>query len=295
MTRYVPQWLQQGVYAAGVDRRLIGALWPSPASAGCAVTASSGMALNVAAGQVAVPTGNATGSALCSSDAVEVVTLAAAPTSPNNRIDLVVCQARGNDLDGGSNNDFIFTSVTGTAATTPAAPAVPANAVALAQISVAGNTAAIVAGNITDLRGAGLAVPASRFSSWTRAVGVPATNAEFGVFWVPVGNAPGAGLADSWLSVSGDGITVTFQRRVIAAVTCNASGFTQNPSWLYAQPQSDPYKQFFWDTLNSYGGVLTVGFGFTWLYQAGDTLAVKTHGGSTGTVNIATGLAMTQV
>jgi hypothetical protein len=152
MTRYTPQWLQQGVYAAGVDRRLIGALWPSSASVGAAVTVASGMGVNVAAGQIAVPAGNGTGSVLCSSDAVEVVTLASAPTSPNNRIDLVICQARGNDLDAGSNNDFIFTTVTGTPATTPTVPAVPANAAAIAQVYVPGNSAAIVAGNITDVR-----------------------------------------------------------------------------------------------------------------------------------------------
>ena len=29
MTRYTPQWFQAGSYAASVDRRLIGALWPS--------------------------------------------------------------------------------------------------------------------------------------------------------------------------------------------------------------------------------------------------------------------------
>ena len=43
------------------------------------------MTVNVAAGQVAVPTQNNTGSTLCTSDAVEVVTLAAAPASGTNR------------------------------------------------------------------------------------------------------------------------------------------------------------------------------------------------------------------
>lgn len=149
MTRYTPQWLQAGSYAAGVDRRLIGALWPSAAVSGCAVTFASAMTVNIAAGQVAVPTSNGTGSLLCSSDAVEQVTLAAAPGSGTNRIDLVVCQARGNDVDGGSNNDFLFAAVTGTPAASPAAPAVPANAVALARILVPGGSAAITPANIT--------------------------------------------------------------------------------------------------------------------------------------------------
>lgn len=157
MTRYTPLWEQQGSYAASVDRRLIGSIWPSAASVGCAVTVSSGMTVNVAAGQVSVPTGNNTGSVLCASDAVEPVTLAAAPGSGTNRYDLVICQARGNDLDGGSNNDFIFTTVTGTAAASPTVPATPANAVALAQIYVPGGSASVTAGNISDVRPAGLA------------------------------------------------------------------------------------------------------------------------------------------
>jgi hypothetical protein len=160
MTRFTPQWLQSGLYAASVDRRLIGALWPTPASTGCAVTAASGMTVNIAPGQVAVPSANSTGSLLCSSDAVEQVTLAAAPGSGSNRYDLVTCQARGNDLDGGANNDFIFTTVTGVAASSPAIPATPNNAVALAQIYVPGGSASVTAGNITDRRPGALAVPA---------------------------------------------------------------------------------------------------------------------------------------
>jgi hypothetical protein len=144
--------LQAGTYSASVDRRLLGALWPAAAVSGCAVTVASGMTVNIAAGIVAVPTGNSTGSMLCTTDAVEQVTLAAAPASGSNRYDLVVCQARGNDVDGGANNDFIFANVTGTAAASPTVPAVPANAVALAQIYVPGASASVTAGNITDTR-----------------------------------------------------------------------------------------------------------------------------------------------
>jgi len=142
-----------------MDRDLIGALWPNPASTGLAVTAGSGMTVNIAAGRVAIPTGNQTGAALCTSDATEQVTLSAAPPSGTNRIDLVVAMVRATDIDGGANNDWILTTVTGAGAASPTAPAVPANCVALAQIYVTGGTAAIVAGNITDRRPSGLAVP----------------------------------------------------------------------------------------------------------------------------------------
>jgi hypothetical protein len=157
LARYTPQWLQAGSYSAVADRRLIGALYPGPASSGCAVTASSGMTVNVAAGTIAVPSQNNTGSTLCTSDAVEPVSLAAAPGSGSNRYDLVVCQPRSNDLDGGANNDFVFAAVTGVAAASPTVPATPAGQVALAQIYVPGGSAAVSAGNIVDVRPGGLA------------------------------------------------------------------------------------------------------------------------------------------
>ncbi|HEY2300330.1 MAG TPA: hypothetical protein VGH66_00475 [Acidimicrobiales bacterium] len=169
MTRYTPQWLQAGSYAGSQDRRLISALWPGPAVNGCQVIAGTGMTVNVGAGQAAVPTQNSTGSTLCVSDNVEQVTLAAAPASGNNRYDLIICQPRGNDLDGGSNNDFIFTSVTGTAAASPTVPPTPPGALVLAQIYVAGGSASVVAGNITDVRPFGLPVTGmTRLISATR-------------------------------------------------------------------------------------------------------------------------------
>jgi hypothetical protein len=161
VTRYTPLWEQAGSYAAGTDRHLISAIWPTAAIAGCAVTAPGGtMTLNVAPGAVAVPTQNNTGSTLCVSDAVENVVIGAA--SAQARIDLIACQPRGNDLDGGSNNDFIFTVIAGTPGASPTPPATPAGAVALAQVAVAANAVAIAAGNLTDVRpSAPLAPPAS--------------------------------------------------------------------------------------------------------------------------------------
>ena len=158
MTRYVPQWLQAGSYAALQDRRLLGALWPTAASSGCAVTPATAMTLNIAAGVVAVPTQNGTGTTLCYSDATEQVTLVTAPGA-NSRIDLVICRPRGTDLDGGANNDFVFDTVTGTVAGSPAVPATPAGTAVLAQILVGTGVATITAGNITDVRPGALAVP----------------------------------------------------------------------------------------------------------------------------------------
>src|SRR5215472_1181854 len=160
MTRYQPQYIQAGSYAASQDRRTFQNLFGGPASVGCAVTPSAAMTLNIAPGQACVPSPNNTGSSLCTSDAVEQVVIGTAPAT-NSRIDLVVAQARGADLDGGANNDFVFAVVAGTVAASPVAPAVPAGTVALAQVAVGTNVASITAGNITDVRphGIGLEVP----------------------------------------------------------------------------------------------------------------------------------------
>jgi hypothetical protein len=173
VTRYAPQWIQAGNYAASADRRLIGALWPAPASAGCAVTpAGAGMDLHIAPGQVAVPTANNTGTVLCSSDAVETIPTGAggilpAPPAGTDRVDLIVCQPRSLDLDGtSSQEDFIFAVVTGVQGAPPGArPATPAGTVALAAVHVAGGTASLTAANVTDLRPGGLAVEAQAVQS----------------------------------------------------------------------------------------------------------------------------------
>jgi hypothetical protein len=116
------------------------------------------MTVNVAPGQIAVPTLNNTGSSLCTSDAVEQVTLTAAPPSGQNRIDLIICRPRAADIDGSSNNDFIFDQVAGTPGTTATVPATPAGTVTLAQIAIAGGVAAITNANITDVRPFALAI-----------------------------------------------------------------------------------------------------------------------------------------
>jgi hypothetical protein len=152
VTRYAPQWIQAAAYPAGVDRRLLGALWPTVAVTGMAVTPASAMTVNIAPGQAAIPAANGTGSVLCSSDAVEQVTLGAAPASGQNRYDLVVAQSRGQDLDGGANNDWLFTAVAGSASASPSPPAVPAGAVAVAQVYVPGASVTVTAPNILDVR-----------------------------------------------------------------------------------------------------------------------------------------------
>jgi hypothetical protein len=176
MARYV-QWLQQSSYAASVDRRLMGALWPAGAVSGCAVSPASGMTVNIATGQIAVPTQNGTGATLCTSDAVEQVTLTAAPGAGLNRYDWIICQPRGNDLDGGANNDFIFDKVTGTPAASPVAPPIPAGAFPIAIILVPALSASITTANTIDWRRGVLGIAttvkarAYRNAAWTTGSG----------------------------------------------------------------------------------------------------------------------------
>lgn len=149
MARLGPLWQQAGSYPATVDRRLLGALWPTGGVTGMAVTAAgASMNLNIAIGAAAVPDATVTGAAyLCPSDAVESVTLAAAPPSGQDRIDVVTVQPRE-----GANNDWIVNVVQGTPAASPVAPTVPAGQLALAQVRVTGGSASVSQAQITDLR-----------------------------------------------------------------------------------------------------------------------------------------------
>jgi hypothetical protein len=186
MTRFTPLWEQAGDYAASVDRRLLGALWATPASSGAAVTPGTGMTVNIAPGSVAVHTLNNTGSVLCVSDAVETVTLDPAPPTGNSRYDLIICHPRAADIDGGSDNDFIFDNVSGVAGTSPAIPATPAGTVALARILVAGGSASIPSANITDIRPGGLGGrPRGKLAEQKQTANSPGTTTNVDWFTAP--------------------------------------------------------------------------------------------------------------
>ena len=160
MTRFAPLWQQAGSYSATLDRALLLALWPSGGAIGNTPTLSATtMQVTTGPGTCVVPLQAGQGAALCRWDANEVVTLSAAPSAGNSRIDLIVVQVRDNALDSGGNNDFIVTNVTGTAATTGSqvAPAVPSNAYALGQVLVPGGVANLSTATFTDRRSSPLA------------------------------------------------------------------------------------------------------------------------------------------
>jgi hypothetical protein len=117
------------------------------------------MDVSVAPGSVAVPLATGQGSALCTWDAPEVVTIAAAPGAGQVRRDRIVVQVRDPDLDGGADNDFVVAAVAGVpdVPATVTNPDVPPNAYALVTVEVKGGDANLNNAALWDERGGGLA------------------------------------------------------------------------------------------------------------------------------------------
>jgi hypothetical protein len=116
--------------------------------------AGTNMSVDVAAGAVAVPGTDAVGQGtyLCTNTAVVNVTIGAAPSAGNTRLDLIVAEVRDGDVNAGPNNDWLISVVAGTPASTPTEPAVPDSCVQLARVTVASGTAAITNAMILDRR-----------------------------------------------------------------------------------------------------------------------------------------------
>lgn len=114
--------------------------------------AGANMSVDVGAGACWVLGDDATTQPLyrCYNDAtVNLVVTAADPTNP--RIDRVIAEVRDATFSGAF-SDWRLRVVAGTPAGSPAAPAVPNNAISLATVAVAAAAASIVTANITDAR-----------------------------------------------------------------------------------------------------------------------------------------------
>jgi hypothetical protein len=152
-----PSWLQAGTYSAVSDRLTAQALWASTGVIGTssmAVTQNSpaGMSVRVALGWAAIVGDIQANQGVYTvyNDATAVATITAAdPTNP--RIDKVCVTVR-DAYYSGANNDVIINVVAGTPASSPTAPATPANSIALATVAVAANASTITTANITDVR-----------------------------------------------------------------------------------------------------------------------------------------------
>lgn len=103
---------------------------------------SSPAAMNVVVDAGTIDYINPTGQQFITEVTQQTVTIGAAPSSPNNRIDLVV-------VDAGTG---VASAIAGTPAGSPSPPALPAGKRQICQVSVPNGTVAIAAANITDLR-----------------------------------------------------------------------------------------------------------------------------------------------
>lgn len=179
--------MQNDTYSATQDRQMIDALF---SAAGILVTtdlavsqraAGANMSVDVAAGNCVVVGTDVTGQGkyLCKNTAVVNVSIAAAPSSGNSRIDLIVATVRDADADGGAHNDWIIQAVTGTAATTgtQVAPSAPVSSFILAQIAVGPTVTMILTANITDKRVMANKLQVPRVVAVTQSA-IPAINSD---------------------------------------------------------------------------------------------------------------------
>lgn len=155
--RTPPSWLQNGSHPAENDRLTTQALWATTGiikDTSLAVTPNSpvGMSVIIAQGWAAIvgTTQSNMGTYVAYNDAPTVVAITTAnPTNP--RIDLV-CATVQDAYYTGSQNNVVFQVVAGTPASSPVAPSLPANSIALAEVDVAAGALSITSGDITDLR-----------------------------------------------------------------------------------------------------------------------------------------------
>lgn len=163
MTVAVVPYVEQNLsHSAALFRQAFAADWVGGgicALGELAVSAQSSpnMSVQVAAGRAIVPGTNVTppsgfgfttqGDYFVLNDATISVTVSAA-NATNPRIDVVYVGVQ-DAFYSGSTNTALIGIVTGTPAPSPTVPAIPTNAVALAQIAVAANATSIVNANIT--------------------------------------------------------------------------------------------------------------------------------------------------
>jgi len=158
----VPYALQNASHSAALFRQAATAPFSAPGILGVgelAVTqqSSPNMSIQLGAGRAMVagtyitpPSGlnfTTQGMYFVLNDAPVTLTVSAADAT-NPRIDVVYVQVQ-DSFYSGSNNQTIAGIVTGTPAASPTVPAVPSNALAIAQISVTANATAIQAANIS--------------------------------------------------------------------------------------------------------------------------------------------------
>lgn len=152
-----PNYLQSGSYPAQFDRITQQAIYATTGiigsgSLGVTQNSPAGMSVVVASGWASIVGTSTTnmGTYITYNNASEVLPITTAdPSLP--RIDRIVITVR-DAFYSGAFNDVIFQVLSGTPASSPSAPAIPANSISLATVAVGAAVTSITNANITDTR-----------------------------------------------------------------------------------------------------------------------------------------------
>ena len=161
MTIELPLYMQDGAYPARLDRFLISRLWDEGVATprACKVTqraAGANFTVDIAVGDfiIAGDDQSLQGSYQGRITATESVTIGAAPSGSNKRIDLVTLRINDPNAGGNAGNNATPIVVPGTQTTgTPVAPPLPGSSIPLATVGpITSGTASITNSIITDGR-----------------------------------------------------------------------------------------------------------------------------------------------
>jgi microcystin-dependent protein len=150
-----PLWLQNGEYAARLDRQLIAAVLPEGIVRGLAVspnTPAPNYNVSVAEGMACVHGDDEDEQGAYLALLPDPVSVTVAAPGGMNRIDLVVLRVNDSQAGGAAGDNTTVEIVQGTGTTgTPAAPTLPPTAIPLMRVTLAPSTSAITAAELSGL------------------------------------------------------------------------------------------------------------------------------------------------
>lgn len=154
MTLHMPLWITGEEHDAAVLRQVGSMFLPGVVGVGDLSVTQRGlganMSVDVAAGLCVLP--GPEGNYIARSDEAVNVTISAAPSVGNQRIDSVYAAPLDPDAIGSGSAGWTIDKVTGTPSASPSAPALPAYAIELARITLTSSSTSITSGLITNRR-----------------------------------------------------------------------------------------------------------------------------------------------